>query len=68
MKTERPIRRKSKRTVVVRSLGLSESVLKLFPKISRMGKAEPSQWGQATGCKPRLADQKNSPISSSSYC
>lgn len=43
--------------IETKSLGLSEGVLKLFPKTSRMGKADPSHWEMAGSRKVRLFDR-----------
>jgi hypothetical protein len=49
---------RSKRlTTASKGLGLSESVLKLFPKTSRMGKSDPSRWGIADSRKVRVSDR-----------
>jgi hypothetical protein len=54
-KTKRPPNARAKR-LTGRGLGLSESVLKLFPKTSRMGRPEPSRWGMAEAIKVRGND------------
>lgn len=46
-----------RKRLMTKSLGLSEGVLKLFPKTSRMGKADPSQWEMAGNRKVRLFDR-----------
>ena len=46
-----------KRLIASKSLGLPESVLKLFPKTSRMSKAEPSRWEIADNRKVRVSDR-----------
>jgi len=54
-KTKRPPNALAKR-LTGRGLGLSESVLKLFPKTSSMGRPEPSRWGMAEAIKVRGND------------
>lgn len=52
--------KKTPRVAAMRDLGLPDSVLKLFPKTSRMAKVEPSRWGQAGERKIRFSDQEES--------
>ena len=57
-KSKRLTTTRSKRlTTASKGLGLSESVLKLFPKTSRMGKSDPSRWGVADNRKVRVSDR-----------
>lgn len=58
MKIRRPTTKRAKRTPRRRGLALSDSVLRLFPKTSRMGSPEPSQWGMAGGHRPRVTDSR----------
>lgn len=67
-KTKRAITAKAKKRATVRpGLGLPDSVLKLFPKTSRMGKSEPSRWGQAIGRKVRTLDRNDFMSSQAEY-
>lgn len=50
-----------KRRATARGLSLPESVLKLFPKTSRMGRIEPSQWGQAKDSQRRRDEANPAP-------
>lgn len=59
-KSSKPSARKkaTRRTSIAKGLGLSESVLKFFPKISRMGRGEPSRWSLPDGRQSRAGDRQ----------
>lgn len=63
MKTKRPTSVQARRRIVRRGLALSDSVLRLFPRTSRMNKAEPSIWEVAG----RVRETKSLSVSPPSY-
>jgi hypothetical protein len=65
MKKRAGTARKSKKVVRARkSFRVSENLLVFFPKTSRMGIPDPSQWGQASNVKK--SDNIKLPVFSSS--
>lgn len=58
MNTTKQRTSKRAKSIPARSLGLSESVLKLFPKTSRMGRQEPSRWGSQDLRKVKAVNPK----------
>jgi len=55
-------KRKKKNDVTTASLGLDDSILRLFPKTSPMGYSRPSRWTRPDSTKEISRPPKNPPL------